>query len=82
MAREANPLKTELVTLSLNRQTIWYLDRMVELGFCGNTRSEAARFAIYEQCKILIGQQLLQVAPPVANIEMTSAGQLSSAVRR
>ena len=56
MARDANPLKSELITLSVNAQTVWYLDRLVETGLYGNNRTEAARVAIYDHCKLLISQ--------------------------
>jgi hypothetical protein len=82
MARETNPLKTELITLSLNAQTIWYLDRMVELGVYGNNRTEAARVALYDQCKLLIAQEKLDLAPPPANLEMSAGGHPFPAPRR
>jgi hypothetical protein len=70
MARDANPLRSELITLSLNPQTTWYLDRLVELGVYGNNRTEAARIAIYDHCKMLIAEGKLNLAPPPAEIEM------------
>jgi hypothetical protein len=82
MAREANPIKTELITLSLNPQTIWYLDRMVELGVYGNNRTEAARVAIYDHCKLLIAERKLDLAPPPADIESSSGNHSSSVARR
>jgi hypothetical protein len=82
MAREANPIKTELITLSLNPQTIWYLDRMVELGVYGNNRTEAARIALYDHCKLLIAERKLDLAPPPANIEMTGGNHSSPVARR
>jgi hypothetical protein len=82
MAREANPIKTELITLSLNPQTLWYLDRMVELGVYGNNRSEAARVAIYDHCKLLIAERKLDLAPPPANIEMWGGAPPSPLPRR
>jgi len=57
MARDANPLKSELITLSVNVQTVWYLDRLVETGLYGNNRTEAARVALYDHCKLLIADQ-------------------------
>jgi hypothetical protein len=81
MPREANPLKTEQITLSLNAQTVWYLDRMVELGVYGNNRTEAARVAIYDHCKLLIAERKLDLVPPSANIEM-SGGRHPPPVRR
>jgi hypothetical protein len=46
MPREANPLSTENVTLALNVQTVWYLDRLVENGLYGNNRADAARIVL------------------------------------
>ena len=57
MARDANPLKSELITLSVNVQTVWYLDRLVETGLYGNNRTEAARVALYDHCKLLIADR-------------------------
>lgn len=64
MARDSNPFKSELITLSLNVQTLWYLDRLVELGLYGNNRTEAARVALYDHCKLLIAENKLGLAPP------------------
>jgi hypothetical protein len=74
MAREANPLRTELITLSLNPRTIWYLDRLVELGVYGNNRTEAARIAIYDHCKLLIAEGKLNLAPPPMAIDISAGG--------
>jgi hypothetical protein len=63
MPRDANPLKTEQITLSVNAQTIWYLDRLVETGLYGNNRTEAARVALYDHCKLLISQGALEMVP-------------------
>jgi hypothetical protein len=71
MAREANPLKSEQITLSVNAQTVWYLDRLVETGLYGNSRSEAARVAIYDHCKLLINQGTIAMAP-LAGRDITS----------
>ncbi len=68
MARDTNPFKSELITLSLNVQTVWYLDRLVETGLYGNNRSEAARAALYDQCKLLVAQDKLGLAPPPRDI--------------
>ncbi len=64
MARDTNPFKTELITLSLNAQTVWYLDRLVEIGLYGNNRTEAARVALYDHCKLLVANNTLSLAPP------------------
>jgi hypothetical protein len=63
MARDVNPLKSELITLSLNVQTVWYLDRLVETGLFGNNRTEAARVALYDHCKLLVAERKLEMAP-------------------
>jgi hypothetical protein len=74
MARDANPLKSEQITLSVNAQTIWYLDRLVETGLYGNNRSEAARVALYDHCKLLISQGTLEIAPRLPRHELTALG--------
>jgi hypothetical protein len=74
MARDANPLKSEQITLSVNAQTVWYLDRLVETGLYGNNRSEAARVALYDHCKLLIGQGTLEIAPRLPQHELTALG--------
>ncbi len=71
MARDANPLKSEQITLSINAQTLWYLDRLVETGLYGNNRTEAARVAIYDHCKMLISQRTLEMAPRLPNQDIT-----------
>jgi hypothetical protein len=71
MAREANPLKSELITLSVNAQTVWYLDRLVETGLFGNNRTEAARVAIYDHCKLLLSQGTLDLAPRLPSRDVT-----------
>jgi hypothetical protein len=72
MARDANPLKSEQITLSVNAQTVWYLDRLVETGLYGNNRSEAARIALYDHCKLLIHQGTLEIAPRLPQHELTA----------
>ena len=74
MPRDVNPLKSEQITLSLNVQTIWYLDRLVETGLYGNSRTEAARVAIYDHCKMLIAQNRLEMAPQVPGRAVAAAG--------
>ncbi|HEY1258324.1 MAG TPA: hypothetical protein VGF34_03685 [Stellaceae bacterium] len=82
MARDANPLKSELITLSLNTQTVWYLDRLVETGLYGNNRTEAARVALYDHCKLLIAQDRLAAAPPLSPVEIAERGASAVAPRR
>jgi hypothetical protein len=72
MAREANPLKSEQITLSINAQTLWYLDRLVETGLYGNNRTEAARVAIYDHCKMLISQGTIEMAPRLTGRDVTA----------
>jgi hypothetical protein len=72
MAREANPLKSELITLSVNAQTVWYLDRLVETGLFGNNRTEAARVAIYDHCKLLITQGTIDLAPRLPDRDLAA----------
>jgi hypothetical protein len=74
MARDANPLKSEQITLSVNAQTVWYLDRLVETGLYGNNRSEAARVALYDHCKLLISQGRLELAPRLPRQELSAIG--------
>jgi hypothetical protein len=63
MAKGPNSLKTEEVSLSLNSQSIWYLDRLIETGLYGNSRPQAAAIAIFDHCKMLVAQGKLTMAP-------------------
>jgi hypothetical protein len=74
MARDLNPLKSELITLSVNIQTAWYLDRLVETGLYGNNRTEAARVALYDHCKMLIAERRLEMAPRLPSKEVAVSG--------
>jgi hypothetical protein len=65
MARNKNLLEAVDIELSLNVQTAWYLDRLIETGLFGNTRPEAARIALYDHCKLLVAEGKLQMAPPI-----------------
>jgi hypothetical protein len=60
-----NPIASEEITLSLNSQTVWYLDRLIEKGLYGNKRAEAAKVIIYDHCKLLIGEGKLTEAPSI-----------------
>jgi Arc/MetJ-type ribon-helix-helix transcriptional regulator len=82
MPRDANPIKSELITLSLNVQTLWYLDRLVETGLFGNNRSEAARVALYDHCKLLIAQDQLAAAPILREAELSGRNAPAPARRR
>lgn len=74
MARDVNPLKSELITLSVNVQTAWYLDRLVETGLYGNNRTEAARVALYDHCKMLIANGRLEIAPRLPSKQVAVSG--------
>lgn len=63
MARGRNPLEPVELTLSLNVQTAWYLDRLIEKGLFGNSRADAASVVIYDHCKLLIAKGELNSAP-------------------
>ena len=78
MARDSNPLKSELITLSVNLQTVWYLDRLVETGLYGNNRTEAARVALYDHCKLLIADGKLALARQLPSEEMTDTRRCPS----
>lgn len=58
-----NQLPSVEVTLSLNAQTVWHLERLIETGLFGNSRAEAAKVVIYDHCKLLIAKGELQRAP-------------------
>jgi hypothetical protein len=38
----------------------------VETGLYGNNRAEAAKIALLDHCKLLIAQDKLAIAPPIA----------------
>jgi hypothetical protein len=65
MARAPNPVKSLEINFTVNEQTGWYLDRMIEMGVFGNTRQEAAKIALYDHCKLLIAQNKMTMAPPI-----------------
>jgi hypothetical protein len=62
--REENLVPSLEITFTVNTQTGWYLDRMIEMGVFGNTRNEAARIALYDHCKLLVAQEKMKMAPP------------------
>lgn len=45
-ASDLNPLKSELITLLVNVQTVWYPDRLVETGVYGITVQGGASRAL------------------------------------
>ncbi len=59
----ANHLPTLELTISVNSQTGWYLDRLIEKGLYGNGRSQAVAIVLFDHCKLLIGQGKLEEAP-------------------
>ena len=65
MGRGPNLVKPLEITLTVNEQTGWYLDRLIEMGVYGNTRPEAARTALYDHCKLLVAQEKMKMAPAV-----------------
>jgi hypothetical protein len=64
--RDPNRLDSLEIAFTVNSQTGWYLDRLIEMGVYGNTRNDAARIALYDHCKLLVGQGHMKMAPPVA----------------
>jgi hypothetical protein len=66
MTKGRNPLKPEEVSLSLNAQSVWYLDRLIETGLYGNTRPQAAMIVLFDHCKLLVADGKLKMAPPIA----------------
>ena len=67
--RSPNLVKSLEIAFTVNEQTGWYLDRMIEMGLFGNTRNEAAQIALYDHCKLLIAQNKMAMAPPIAGSE-------------
>ena len=63
MARKPNPIKSHAVTVTLNKRTAWYLDRLIEMGLYGNNHPQALAIVLYEHCKLLIAQGKLQEIP-------------------
>jgi hypothetical protein len=74
MARGTNLIKSEEIKLTVNAQTVWYLDRLVETGLYGNTRQEAARTVLFDHCKLLIADQKLKMAPPIPSTSLDEIG--------
>ena len=59
----ANHMPTLELTISINEQTGWYLDRLTEKGLYGNGRAQASAIVLFDHCKLLIGQGKLDEAP-------------------
>ncbi|MFA6018614.1 MAG: hypothetical protein WC722_00010 [Rhodospirillales bacterium] len=75
MAKPFNLLKSEEISLSLNIQTVWYLDRLVEKGLYGNSRAEAAKIVLFDHCKLMIAQGQLSTAPELPSKEIGKTNQ-------
>jgi hypothetical protein len=58
-------VKSEEFTVTLNSQTCWYLDRLIETGLYGNKHTEVIKIALYDHCKLLIADGKLKMAPPL-----------------
>jgi hypothetical protein len=67
--RAQNLVESLEIGFTVNEQTGWYLDRMIEMGLFGNTRHEAARIALYDHCKLLVAQNKMTMAPPIPGSE-------------
>ena len=70
MARGTNPIKSVEIGFTVNTQTAWYLDRLIEKGVFGNTRNEAARIALFDYCKLLNAQGKLGEPPAIPSTEI------------
>jgi hypothetical protein len=75
MARGTNLIKSEEIKLTVNAQTVWYLDRLIETGLYGNTRQEAARTVLFDHCKLLITEHKLGIAPAFPSTSVAEVGQ-------
>lgn len=58
-------VKSEEFTVTLNSQTCWYLDRLVETGLYGNKPTEAIKVVLYDHCKLLVAEGKLDMAPAI-----------------
>jgi hypothetical protein len=58
-------MAAERIELSLNSQSIWYLDRLIETGLYGNTRPQAAMIVLFDHCKLLVADGKLKMVPPL-----------------
>jgi hypothetical protein len=69
-----NPLEPVELTVTVNVQTAWYLDRLVERGLYGNSRTDAVKVVLFDHCKLLIGQGKLKDAPDLAGSSAVAIG--------
>jgi hypothetical protein len=74
MAKEQGPVPTEPLSVTINAQTGWYLDRLIEKGLYGNSRQDAIRVVVYDHCKLLIAQGTLNEAPALAGAAALPVG--------
>lgn len=65
MAKTSGPVEPVELSVTINTQTGWYLDRLIEKGLYGNSRQDAIRVVVYDHCKLLIAQGKLNEAPPL-----------------
>lgn len=59
-------VKSAEFTVTLNSQTCWYLDRLVETGLYGNKPTEAIKVVLYDRCKLLVADGKLSMAPSIS----------------
>jgi hypothetical protein len=53
------------LTVSLNSQTCWYLDRLIETGLYGNKQTDAVKVVLYDHCKLLVADGKIPMAPSI-----------------
>jgi hypothetical protein len=75
MAKSSGPVETDELSVTINTQTGWYLDRLIEKGLYGNSRTDAIRVVVYDHCKLLIAQGKLGEAPPLPGSAALPIGQ-------
>lgn len=63
MAKVGPAIATENLSVTINSQTGWYLDRLIETGLYGNSRQDSIRVLVYDHCKLLIAEGRLKEAP-------------------
>lgn len=64
-------MASERIELSLNSQSVWYLDRLIDTGLYGNTRPQAAMIVLFDHCKLLVAEGKLKMAPPLPGSDAT-----------
>lgn len=73
MAKTSALVETVDLSVTLNGQTGWYLDRLLEKGLYGNSRQDAIRVVLYDHCKLLIAQGKLSEAPALSGRAMPTS---------